>query len=156
MQSRRHSRLEIAVDWVLMVAVNIGGQMVAYRSLATSWRAGTFAAATILLAVPRRYVTRRLFNRQVMPGQRQSRWQSWVEVGTDTLVAFGMSVVLQLCWYGAAATWATVGGLTLGVYLFTLLRRYGLRRVFEWWGRLQERGLGQSQPQPKPQGRRLL
>jgi hypothetical protein len=65
MQTRRQSRLEVAVDWLFMRGVNIGGQLVAYGMLATTWRAGTFAAATIILAVPRRYTTRRVFNRVV-------------------------------------------------------------------------------------------
>jgi hypothetical protein len=144
MQTRRQSRLEVAVDWLCMLGVNIGGQMVAYGMLATTWRAGTFAAATIILAVPRRYTTRRVFNRFVTPGTGQSHRQSWLEAGTDTLMAFGMSIALQLLWYGATATWATVGGLTLGVYLLTLLRRYILRRVFEWWAHRQVTRVGQS------------
>lgn len=40
MQTRRQSRLEVAVDWLCMLGVNIGGQMVAYGMLATTWRAG--------------------------------------------------------------------------------------------------------------------
>ena len=136
-QTRQHSRLEVAVDWFCMLTVNIGGQMLVYGALATGWRTGTFAAATIVLAVPRRYMTRRFFNALVTATRGQPRWQSWLEVGTDTLLAFAMSIVLQVLWYGPAATWAKAGGLTVGVYLLTLVRRYVLRRLFEWLARRQ-------------------
>lgn len=131
MQTRQHSRWEVAVDLVLMLVVNIGGQMLVYGAAATTLRASSFAAATVLLALPRRYTTRRLFNAYGTGQQGQSRWHSWLEVSTDTLLAFAMGVVLQLLWYGPAATWLTISGLTAGVYAVTLLRRYLLRRGFE-------------------------
>ena len=134
-QSRKQSRLEVAVDTAFLLLINILGQMFAYGMLATSWRAGTFAGATLLLAAPRRYATRRFFNRFVSETTGQTPQQSWVEMVTDTLLAFATSVVLQLLWYGSAATWSKIGGLTLGVYLLTMVRRYLLRRVFQWWER---------------------
>ena len=65
-------------------------------------------------------------------GEGQSRTFSLLETLTDTLLAFGMSIMLQWLWYGPAATWAAVTGLTLGIYVLTLGRRYLLRRVFEY------------------------
>jgi hypothetical protein len=85
------------------------------------------------LAVPRRYVLRRLFNAAVAPGRRQSRWHAWLEVLTDTAVALVLAVILQRLWYGAAATVSTAGGVTLALYALTLGRRYALRRVFDAW-----------------------
>ena len=95
---------------------------------------GQAAAALVLgLAMPRRYVIRRLFNAAVAPGTRQSRWQSWLEVLTDTAVALVLAIVLQRLCYGAAATVTKAGGVTLALYVITLGRRYALRRVFEAW-----------------------
>ena len=89
-------------------------------------------------AVLRRYVTRRVFNAFVAPGARQLRWQSWCEVIVDTVVAIAMAILLQRLFYGAAATWAKAGGLTLALYAFTMARRYAMRRLFEAWDVRQE------------------
>jgi hypothetical protein len=90
-QTRQHSRLEVAVDVLLMLMVNIGGQMLVYGAAATTWRAGAFAAATLALATPRRYATRRLFNALVVPGEGQSPWHSWLEVSTGDTYCGGSS-----------------------------------------------------------------
>jgi hypothetical protein len=120
-----------------MLVFNLGGQMLVYGRLATTGRALTFAAASLLLSVSRRYLLRRWFNTWVRFGQGQSRTFSLLEALTDTLLAFGMSIVLQWLWYGPAATWAAVTGLTLGIYVLTLGRRYLLRRVFEYIAQTQ-------------------
>ena len=137
MQSQRHSWLEVGVDFVFMLVFNLGGQMLVYGRLATTGRASTFAAASLLLSVSRRYLLRRWFNTLARIGEGQSRTCSLLETLTDTLLAFGMSIVLQWLWYGPAATWAAVTGLTLGMYVLTLGRRYLLRRLFEYVTRTQ-------------------
>lgn len=132
MQTQRYSWLEVGVDFVFMLVFNIGGQMLVYGRLATTGRAITFAAASLLLSVSRRYLLRRWFNALLRIGEGQSRTFSLLEALTDTLLALGMSIVLQWLWYGPAATWAAVTGLTLGIYVLTLGRRYLLRRIFEY------------------------
>jgi hypothetical protein len=113
------------------LVVNIVAQLLFYGALATAGRSLTFAALVLGLAVPRRYAIRRLFNAFVAPGTRQSRWQSWLEVCSDTVVAIIMAVILQRLCYGAAATLTTAGELTVALYAITLGRRYILRRIFE-------------------------
>jgi hypothetical protein len=133
MQTCRQSRLEVGADFGVSLVVNLVTQVLFYGALATAGRSLTFAALVLGLAVPRRYVIRRLFNAAVAPGTRQSRWQSWIEVLTDTAVALVMAIVLQCLCYGAAATVTKAGGVTLTLYVITLGRRYALRRVFEAW-----------------------
>jgi hypothetical protein len=133
MQSRFQSRLEVGGDFALSVLVNIGAQLLVYGTLATAGRSLTFAGLVLGLAVPRRYGTRRLFNALVAPGERQSRRQSGLEVGVDTVLALGVAILLQGLIYGPAATWAKAGGLTVVVYAFTMGRRYVMRRLFERW-----------------------
>ena len=133
MQTCRQSRLEVGADFCLSLCVNLVAQVLFYGALATAGRSLTFAALVLGLAVPRRYALRRLFNAFVAPGTRQSRWQSWLEVGVDTVVAIVMAIVLQRLCYGAAATLATAGGVTVALYAITMGRRYALRRVFEAW-----------------------
>lgn len=131
MQTRGQSRLEVGIDFVLSVLVNIGAQILFYGALATAGRSLSVAVLVLGLAMPRRYATRRLFNAFVIPGARQPRWQSWLEVGVDTVIGLCLAVILQWIFYGPAATWAKAGGLTGIVYAFTMCRRYVLRRLFE-------------------------
>ncbi len=133
MQPRRQTLCEVGIDFVLSLGVNIGGQLVVYGDLATAGRSFTFAMLILGLAVPRRYATRLLFNRWVPIGTQQSRWQSWLEVGCDTAIALAVAFILQWMFYGAAATWAKAGGLTMLVYAVTMGRRYLLRRFFTLW-----------------------
>jgi hypothetical protein len=137
MQTCRQSRLEIGTDFGVSLVVNLVTQVLFYGALATTGRSLTFAALVLGLAVPRRYALRRLFNAFVIPGTRQSRWQSWVEVITDTAVAIVMAIVLQRLCYGEAATLAKAGGVTVALYAITMGRRYVLRRVFEAWNARQ-------------------
>jgi TRAP-type C4-dicarboxylate transport system permease large subunit len=132
-QTCRQSHLEVGADFGVSLVVNLVTQVLFYGALATAGRSLTFAALVLGLAVPRRYGIRRLFNAAVAPGTRQSRWQSWLEVLTDTAVALVMAIVLQRLFYGAAATVTKAGGVTLALYVITLGRRYALRRVFEAW-----------------------
>jgi hypothetical protein len=131
MQTHAQTRLEVGIDLVLSLLVNVGAQLLVYKSLATAGRSFMFAALVLGCAVPRRYTTRRLFNAWLTNGTPQTRQQSWLEVGTDTVIGLGVAVVLQWMIYGSAATWAKAGGLTVVLYAMTLGRRYMLRRLFE-------------------------
>jgi len=138
MQTCWQSRLEVGADFGVSLVVNLMAQLGFYGALATAGRSLTFAALVLGLAVPRRYVLRRLFNAAVAPGTRQSRWHSWLEVCSDTVVAIIMAIVLQRLCYGTAATLTKAGGVTVVLYSITLGRRYVLRRVFEAWNARQE------------------
>jgi hypothetical protein len=139
MQTRRLSCIEVSIDFFLSLLTNIGAQMLFYGALATAGRSLTLAGLVLGLAIPRRYATRRLFNALLLPGQRQPQWHSGLEVGVDTILAILVAMMLQWVVYGAAATWAKAGGLTMAVYAFTIGRRYFMRRLFEMWGARQER-----------------
>jgi hypothetical protein len=131
MQSQWHTHVEVGVDIGLSLLVNLGAQVLFYGALATASRSVPLAVLVIGLAYPRRFATRRLFNR-LQPGP-QPHWQSWLEVVIDTLLAFGVALGLQWAFYGDAATWGKAGGLTGGLYLLTMCRRYLLRRLFDTW-----------------------
>ena len=138
MQTCRQSRVEVGADFGVSLVINLVTQGLFYGALATAGRSLTLAALVLGLAVPRRYAIRRLFNALVTPGTRQTRWQSWVEVGSDTAVAIIMAMVLQRLCFGAAATLTKAGGVTVALYAVTMGRRYALRRVFETWNARQE------------------
>ena len=138
MQTCRQSRVEVGADFGVSLVINLITQGLFYGALATAGRSLTLAALVLGLAVPRRYAIRRLFNALVTPGTRQTRWQSWVEVGSDTAIAIIMAMVLQRLCYGAAATLTKAGGVTVALYAITMGRRYALRRVFETWNARQE------------------
>jgi len=138
MQTCRQSRVEVGADFGVSLVINLVTQGLFYGALATAGRSLTLAALVLGLAVPRRYAIRRLFNALVTPGTRQTRWQSWVEVGSDTAIAIIMAMVLQRLCYGAAATLTKAGGVTVALYAITMGRRYALRRVFETWNARQE------------------
>src|SRR5262245_6784128 len=133
MQTCRQSRVEVGADFGVSLVVNLVTQGLFYGALATAGRSLTLAGLVLGLAVPRRYTMRRQFNAFVAPGARQARWQSWVEVCSDTVLAVGMALLLQRLCYGAAATWTKAGGVTVALYAITLGRRYALRRIFEAW-----------------------
>ena len=133
MQTYRQSSLEVGADFGVSLLINLVTQLLFYGALATAGRSLTFAALVLGLAVPRRYAIRRLFNTLVAPGARQSRGQSWLEVGVDTVLAIVVAILLQRLFYGVAATWDKAGGLTVVLYAVTMGRRYALRRVFETW-----------------------
>ena len=138
MQTHRQSSLEVGADFGVSLLINLVTQLLFYGALATAGRSLIFAALVLGLAVPRRYAVRRLFNALVVPGARQSRWQSWLEVCSDTVVAIVMAIILQRLCYGAAATLMKAGGVTVALYAITMGRRYALRRVFEAWNVRQE------------------
>jgi len=138
MQTCRQSRVEVGADFGVSLVINLITQELFYGALATAGRSLTLAALVLGLAVPRRYAIRRLFNALVTPGTRQTRWQSWVEVCSDTAIAIIMAMVLQRLCYGAAATLTKAGGVTVALYAITMGRRYALRRVFETWNARQE------------------
>src|SRR5262252_9027513 len=138
MQTYRQSWVEVRADFGVSLVINLVAQGLFYGALATAGRSLILAALVLGLAVLRRYVIRCLFNVFVAPGTRQSRWQSWVEVCSDTAVAIVMAIVLQRLCYGAAATLTKAGGVTVALYAITIGRRYALRRVFETWNARQE------------------
>lgn len=138
MQTRRQSRFEVGIDLLISLLVNIGAQIVFYGQLATAGRSLALAITILTLAVPRRYLIRRLFNARLRPGTRQSRWHSWLEIIADTAVAICVAILIQWAFYGAAATWAKAGGLTGLIYAVTMVRRYILRRLFETWAARQQ------------------
>ena len=138
MQTSRQSRVEIAADLGIANLVHRVTPLHVYGALATAQRSLLFAVLVLGLAVPRRYAIRRLCNARVAPGTRQSRWQSWVEVGIDTVLAIVVALLLQRLFYGAAATWTKAGGVTVVLYTITMVRRYALRRCFEAWQARQD------------------
>jgi hypothetical protein len=131
MQTRAQSSLEAFVDFLFSILMNVGGQRLLYGAVATVGRI-TFFSSNILAAVfLRRLGTRRFFEALTPAGTRQSRLHSALEVVSDTVVGFGLAVVLQLLIYGDAATVWRAGGLTFGLYVFAIIRRYMLRRIFD-------------------------
>jgi len=130
MQTRAQSTLEVLVDFAFSLLINIGGQLVFYRAVATAGRVTLFAALVLGLAFARRFATRRFFEALVPLGTRQPPWQSVVESIVDTGLGFGVAVALQMLIYGETATLLHASGLTFVIYGLTMVRRYILRRIF--------------------------
>ena len=130
MQTRAQSTLEVLVDFAFSMLINIGGQLIFYRALATAGRVTLFAVLVLGLAFARRFATRRFFEALVPLGTRQPHWQSVVESIVDTGLGFGVGVALQMLIYGETATLLRAGGLTFVIYGLTMVRRYILRRIF--------------------------
>ncbi len=130
MQTRAQSTLEVLVDFAFSMLINIGGQLLFYRALATAGRVTLFAALVLGLAFARRFATRRFFEALVPFGTRQPPWQSVVESIVDTGLGFGVAVALQMLIYGETATLLHASGLTFVIYGLTMVRRYILRRIF--------------------------
>jgi len=130
MQTRLQTTLEVCIDFVFSVLINIGGQLAFYHALATPGRVTLFAVLVLGLALARRFATRRFFEALVPLSTRQPHWQSVVEAVVDTLLGFGIAVVLQMLIYGEMATLLRASGLTCMIYGFTMIRRYVLRRIF--------------------------
>ena len=130
MQTRAQSILEVLVDFAFSMLINIGGQLLFYRALATAGRVTLFAALVLGLAFARRFATRRFFEALVPLGTRQPPWQSVVESIVDTGLGFGVAVALQMLIYGETATLLHASGLTFVIYGLTMVRRYILRRLF--------------------------
>jgi hypothetical protein len=130
MQTRRQSIYEVSVDFLLSIVVNLLGQRVVYGSLATAERMTSFAIVVLVLAYARRILTRRYFNRRTSTEQGQSHWHSALEAGSDTVLGLFITYLLQIGFYGNAATFLRAGGLTVAIYALTMLRRYLLRRLF--------------------------
>jgi hypothetical protein len=126
----RESTLEVSLDFTIAIVVNLGGQRLIYGALASTEVIATFTSVFLPLAYLRRLGTRLFFQRLSTRWTSQPRWLSALEVVSDTLLALGMAYGLQVYWYGAAATLKRAGGLTVGLYAFTMLRRYVFRRIF--------------------------
>jgi uncharacterized membrane protein (UPF0136 family) len=130
MQTRVQSTLEVLVDFAFSMLINIGGQLVFYRAVATAGRVTLFAALVLGLAFARRFAIRRFFEALVPLGTRQPHWQSVVESIVDTGLGYGVAVALQMLIYGETATLLRASGLTFVIYGLTVVRRYILRRIF--------------------------
>ena len=133
MQTSRQSGLEVGADFGVSLLVNLVTQLLFYGALATAGRSLTFAALVLGSGRAEALCHTTSVQDLVAPGARQSRWQSWCEVGVDTVLAIVMAILLQRLCYGAAATWTKAGGVTVVLYAITMGRRYALRRVFETW-----------------------
>ncbi len=130
MQTRWQTSLEVLIDFAFSMLINIGGQLAFYHAWATAGRVTLFAALVLGLALARRFATRRFFEALIPLGTRQPQWQSVVESVVDTILGFGIAVVLQMLIYGETATLLRASGLTFTIYGLTMIRRYILRRIF--------------------------
>src|SRR2546428_7613699 len=130
MQTRAQSSLEAFVDFLFAILMNVGGQRLLYGTVATVGRITFFSSIFLATVFLRRLDPRRVFEAFTPAGTRQSRLHSALEVVSDTVLGFGIAVVLQLLIYGDAATVWRAGGLTFGLYLVAIIRRYMLRRLF--------------------------
>jgi len=131
MQTRAQSSLEAFVDFLFSILMNVGGQRLLYGTVATVGRMTFFSSIFLAAVFLRRLGTRRVFEALTPAGTRQSRLHSALEVVSDTMLGFGIAVVLQLLIYGDATTVWRAGGLTFGLYVFAIIRRYMLRRIFD-------------------------
>jgi hypothetical protein len=131
MQTRAQSSLEAFVDLLFSMLMNVGGQRLLYGTVATVGRITFFSSIFLAAVFLRRLGTRRVFEALTPAGTRQSRLHSALEVVSDTVLGFGIAVVLQLLIYGEAATVWRAGGLTFGLYVVAIIRRYVLRRIFD-------------------------
>jgi hypothetical protein len=129
-QSLALSRYEIGLDFCLTLVVNYGSQAIFLRAF-TATRALTFTGVFLALAMGRRYLLRRYFNRFVHPMQGQSRGMSLLETSTDTVLAIVMAWIMLRLWYPEEPL-PRVSALVAVLYLLTLMRRYAVRRLFEW------------------------
>jgi hypothetical protein len=129
-QSTTHSRWEVGLDFCLSVLINLGVQAVFVHTFTLS-RGLSFTGTFMTLAMVRRYLMRRGFNRFVPPNAGQSRGMSLLEAGTDTVLAVVMAFGMVALWYPSEPL-PRVSALIVVFYCATMLRRYLLRRFFEW------------------------
>ena len=137
-QSASHSRWEVGLDFAASIAINIGTQAFTLRTF-TMARGLSFSVVFLTLALLRRYVVRRSFNRLVTSEAGQSRTMSLVESVADTALAVAMAFVLVQLWYPDEPL-LRVTGLIIASYVLTFARRFALRRFFEWLPRRQRKG----------------
>lgn len=129
-QSSRLSRYEIGLDFCLMIVVNYVSQAV-FLSAFTATRALTFTGVFLAFATARRYLVRRYFNRFTHPAKGQSQGMSLLETTTDTVLAIAMALIMLQIWYPSEPL-PRVSALVAAIYMLTLVRRYVVRRLFEW------------------------
>lgn len=87
-----------------------------------------------LIAMPRIYLLRRLFNLWHRGGY-QSRWLSMVEIAIDLVVGYGMTVLMLTVVFPLAGYQVSLSSnaqISAIFYVFAYLRRFILRRFFNW------------------------
>ena len=138
MQSRRLRHIEVSVDFTLVIATNIFSQWLMYRDHMGLWSTGPYTGLMLGLVLIRRYTTRYQFSKwaykfsESYTKSGQPKWHSGLEIGVDTLIGWAVAIIGQLVFYAPGATATKVGGLTGGFYIWTIFRRYWLRRIFNW------------------------
>ena len=134
-QSRRQSGWEVGIDFAISIAINLSIQAV-FLNTFTLKRGLSFTAMFLLAGFVRRYLVRRGFNWMV-GAQGQSRRMSLLEAVTDTVLAVGVAFAIVRVWYPAESM-PRVSSIFVSVYILTMLRRYVIRRGFEWASRRGE------------------
>ena len=129
-QNRWLSRWEVGSDVCLSLLINLGVQA-AFLPAFTLRRGLGFTGTFVLLMLVRRYGVRRGFDKLVRPDEGQSRWMSLLEAGTDTVLAVAMAFGMVAWWYPGEPL-PRVSAIIVVFYGATMLRRYLLRRSFEW------------------------
>lgn len=138
-QSKGYARWEVGSDFCLSILINLGIQAV-FLSAFTLRRGLGFTGTFLILMLGRRYLVRRGFNRLIRSDRGQSRRMSLLETGTDTVLAVAMAFGMVAWWYPGEPL-PHVSALIVVFYGLTMLRRYLLRRGFEWLAR-------QARPRP--------
>ena len=138
-QSPRFSRYEVGLDFCLTMVINYLSQAVFLKTFKPS-RALTFTGLFLALAMARRYLVRRFFNCLAHPVTGQSHGMSLIETSADTALAIAMALIMLKIWYPEESL-PHVSALVVALYGLTFIRRYIVRRLFEW---LQKRHVSES------------
>ncbi len=136
-QRSLYSKLEVGIDFCISLVINLSLQAIFVQTFTLS-RGLTFSAVFLGLALARRYLTRRGFNRLVRGNQGQSVRMSAVEVWSDTVLGMLIAWGLATLWY-PEEPFIRISGLVLASYAVAMVRRFAMRRLFEWLHRRQAR-----------------
>ncbi len=85
-----------------------------------------------LIALPRTYLLRRLFNRWHQSGHQPS-WHSMVETGIDLVVGYATTVLMLMVIFPLAGYQVSLSSnaqISAIFYIFAYVRRFVLRRIF--------------------------
>lgn len=98
-----------------------------------------------VLALPRTYLLRRLFNRWHRDGQ-QPRWQSMTETGIDLAMGYALNVLTLSIVFPLLGYQVSLGSnaqISAIFYVFAYVRKFVLRRIFNRvWPRAESAALG--------------